>query len=66
MNRLALSACTVILALVGLSFQVTLQYMVLSRVPNTNELMWFLFFLNIPILVVLQVLAALLKQKDGK
>lgn len=50
---------TVLLLLVYMPMSLTLTYKLLSSVPAT-ELMWFLYWANIPVLFVVTILAPLL------
>lgn len=60
----ALRAAVAILAvLISLPIVIYLQYQILQRV-NASELMWFLFWANTPLTVLINVISRMLGEKS--
>ncbi len=51
--------------LIALPLSFLLQYMILSRVPDATDLMWFLFWFNLPITVFIRLAIELSDDKRG-
>ena len=51
-----------LLSLLSLPISLYLSYWMLSQL-NPDRLVWFLFIMNIPILIVIQILSSLIKKE---
>lgn len=63
-SKVALSLLTWALATIAVVLSATLQYMILSRVPGTTDLMWFMFWFNIPVVFILRALIDVIKKEQ--
>lgn len=59
--KIVMAALLILLSFLTLSIGVFQQYLILSKI-GADRLMWFLFWFNVPMIVVIQILSELIKK----
>ena len=60
MKRVILTIISIIFGLVAISFSLYLEFLVLTHIHAT-DLMWFVFWINIPMLLIFQLVSKLVE-----